>query len=184
MGRTACTEPQCLYNSALYLYLYLYSPYGPYGLYRASVPVQGSTLPYYYIGTWWKNLLYFLTKIVFSYHIIYIYIYILSFIILHKTIVVYWHHRMWNCQSSIYNTVKHIYCTGLFKLIVGVQLSSGNCHQILETPAIWQFHSKVLCTVSRDRVRVCPGTEGTDLHRHWNRHRRHAERTGLSCWCL
>ena len=29
MGRTACTEPQCLYNGALYLYLYLYSPYGP-----------------------------------------------------------------------------------------------------------------------------------------------------------
>jgi len=26
MGRTACTEPQCLYNGALYLYLYLYSP--------------------------------------------------------------------------------------------------------------------------------------------------------------
>jgi len=26
--RTACTEPQCLYNGALYLYLYLYSPYG------------------------------------------------------------------------------------------------------------------------------------------------------------
>ena len=26
--------------------LYLYSHYGPYGLYRASVPVQGSTLPY------------------------------------------------------------------------------------------------------------------------------------------
>jgi len=26
--------------------LYLYSPYGPYGLYRASVPVQGGTLPY------------------------------------------------------------------------------------------------------------------------------------------
>jgi hypothetical protein len=24
--------------------LYLYSPYGPYGLYRASVPVQGCTL--------------------------------------------------------------------------------------------------------------------------------------------
>ena len=39
MDRTACTEPQCLYNGALYLYLYLYSPYGPYGLYRASVPV-------------------------------------------------------------------------------------------------------------------------------------------------
>jgi len=33
MGRTACTEPQCLYKGALYLYLtvelYLYSPYGP-----------------------------------------------------------------------------------------------------------------------------------------------------------
>jgi len=45
IGRTACTEPQCLYNAALYLYLYLYSPYRPYGLYRASVPVQGCTLP-------------------------------------------------------------------------------------------------------------------------------------------
>jgi hypothetical protein len=45
MGHTACTEPQCLYKGDLYLYLtvelYLYSPYGPYGLYRASVPVQG-----------------------------------------------------------------------------------------------------------------------------------------------
>ena len=40
-----CTEPQCLYNGALYLYLYLYSPYGPYGLYRTSVPVQRCTLP-------------------------------------------------------------------------------------------------------------------------------------------
>jgi len=27
--------------------LYLYSPYGPYGLYRASVPVQACTLPYF-----------------------------------------------------------------------------------------------------------------------------------------
>ena len=45
MDRTACTEPQCLYKAALYLYLYLYSPYGPYGLYRASVTVQGCTLP-------------------------------------------------------------------------------------------------------------------------------------------
>ena len=44
MGRTVCTEPQYLYKGALYLYLtvelYLYSPYGPYGLYRTSVPVQ------------------------------------------------------------------------------------------------------------------------------------------------
>jgi hypothetical protein len=45
MDRTACTEPLCLYNGALYLYLYLYSPYGPYGLYRASVSVQRCTLP-------------------------------------------------------------------------------------------------------------------------------------------
>jgi len=45
MGRTACTEPQCLYEGALYLYLYLYSPNGPYGLYRAPVPVQRCTLP-------------------------------------------------------------------------------------------------------------------------------------------
>ena len=29
--------------------LYLYSPYGPYGLYRASVPVQGCTLPYLFL---------------------------------------------------------------------------------------------------------------------------------------
>ena len=73
MGRTACTEPQCLCNGAplplptpllplwvvrpvqslsacttvhLYLYQYLYSPYGSYGLYRASVPVQGCTFTY------------------------------------------------------------------------------------------------------------------------------------------
>jgi len=69
MCRTACIEPQCLYNGALYLYLYLYSPYVPYGLsqclcngalylylylyspyvpyglYRTSVPVQRCTLP-------------------------------------------------------------------------------------------------------------------------------------------
>jgi len=45
IGRTACTDPQCLYNGAIYLYLYLYSPYGPYGLYRVSVPVQRCTLP-------------------------------------------------------------------------------------------------------------------------------------------
>jgi len=55
--RTACTEPQCLYSIAIPLLplltvrsiqslsactveLYLYSPYWPYGLCRASVPVQ------------------------------------------------------------------------------------------------------------------------------------------------
>ena len=64
MGRTACTEPQCLYSTAIPLLLlwavrpvqslsactvqlYLYSPYGPYGLYRVSVPVQGCTLPFF-----------------------------------------------------------------------------------------------------------------------------------------
>jgi len=62
MGRTACTEPQCLYSRAIPLIplravrsvqslsactveLYLYSHYGPYGRYRASVPVQGCALP-------------------------------------------------------------------------------------------------------------------------------------------
>jgi len=44
MCRTACTEPHCLYSGALYLHLYLYSPYVPYGLYRTSVPVQRCTL--------------------------------------------------------------------------------------------------------------------------------------------
>ena len=42
--RTACTEPHCLYNGALYLYLYFYSTSVPYGLYRTSMPVQRFTL--------------------------------------------------------------------------------------------------------------------------------------------
>jgi len=59
MGRTACAEPQCLYSRAIPLLplwavrpvqslsastveLYLYSPCGPYGLYRSSGPVQYS----------------------------------------------------------------------------------------------------------------------------------------------
>ena len=67
MGRSACTEPQCLYSTAIPLLplravqpvqnlsactvqLHLYSPYGPYNLYRASVPVQGRTLPLYLTG--------------------------------------------------------------------------------------------------------------------------------------
>ena len=37
MGRTACTDPQCLYSTAIPLL-----PYGPYGLYRPSMPVQYS----------------------------------------------------------------------------------------------------------------------------------------------
>ena len=53
MGCMACTEPQCLYKGALYLTveLYLYSPYGLYGLYRASVLVQGCTLPLPFLFT-------------------------------------------------------------------------------------------------------------------------------------
>jgi hypothetical protein len=56
MGRTACTEPQCLYSKAIPLLplwavrsvqnlsartveLYLYSPYGPYGLYSRAIPL-------------------------------------------------------------------------------------------------------------------------------------------------
>ena len=59
MGRTGSTEPKYLYSTAIPLHplwavrsvqslsactvqLYLYTPYGPYGLYRASVPVQYS----------------------------------------------------------------------------------------------------------------------------------------------
>jgi len=57
MGLTTCAEPQCLYSTSISLLplwairsvqslsvctvqLYLYYSYGPYGLYRASVPVQ------------------------------------------------------------------------------------------------------------------------------------------------
>ena len=64
MGPTACTEPKCLYSrpipllplwavqpvqslSACTVELYLSSPYGPYRLYRASVPAQGCTLAFY-----------------------------------------------------------------------------------------------------------------------------------------
>ena len=45
MGCTACAEFQCLFNGALYLYLYLYSLYGTYRPYRASVNIQRSNLP-------------------------------------------------------------------------------------------------------------------------------------------
>jgi len=67
IGRTACTELQCLYSRAIPLLplwavrpvqnlsactveLYLYSPHWPYGLYRASVPVQVCTLPLPYLS--------------------------------------------------------------------------------------------------------------------------------------
>jgi len=41
MGRTACTESQCLYSRAITLL-----PLCAVGLYRASVPLQGCTLPF------------------------------------------------------------------------------------------------------------------------------------------
>jgi len=83
--------------------------------------------------------------------------------------------------------------TGLFKIIVGIQLSSGNSapnsgnNHNLTIPIEGGMH-----TVSRERVRVCvcvyPGTEGTYQNRHWNHHRWHAtnslERARLSRWCL
>jgi len=64
MDRTDCTEPQCLYSTAIPLLplwavrpvhslsactvqLYLYSACGSYGLYRASMSVQGCTLPFF-----------------------------------------------------------------------------------------------------------------------------------------
>ena len=34
MGHTACTEPQCLYSTAIPLL-----PYGPYGLYSTAIPL-------------------------------------------------------------------------------------------------------------------------------------------------
>jgi len=49
MDLTASTGTQCLSNVALYLYLYLYSLYGPYGLYRDSVSVQRCSLLYLYL---------------------------------------------------------------------------------------------------------------------------------------
>ena len=42
MGRTACTEPQCLYKGALYLYLYAYYP---------AVVSAFKTIKYIYMGT-------------------------------------------------------------------------------------------------------------------------------------
>jgi len=44
-GRDADLSPPSSAVGHERVQLYLYSPYGPYGLYRASVPVQGCTLP-------------------------------------------------------------------------------------------------------------------------------------------
>jgi len=74
------------------------------------------------------------------------------------------------------------------KWLSGYNYPAAIPHQIRETTTIWQFHSKVVCKVSRYRVRLFPGIEGTNQNRHWSHHRWHAtnslERTRLSCWCL
>ena len=44
--------------------LYLYSPYGPYGLYRASVPVQVWNLPYLCNNSQYTGSLFYMTNIV------------------------------------------------------------------------------------------------------------------------
>jgi len=44
-GRDADPSPPSSANGHERVELYLYSPYGPYGLYSASVPVQGWPLP-------------------------------------------------------------------------------------------------------------------------------------------
>ena len=44
-GRDADTSPLSSAAGHERVELYLYSPYGPYDLYSASVPVQGCTLP-------------------------------------------------------------------------------------------------------------------------------------------
>jgi len=86
MGRTACTEPQCLYNAALYLYLYLYSHYGPYGQYTASVPVQQCTLPFLVINCFAHTSLRYL----FTLPSIYVYVFqLISFL----------HVSLWKCTT-------------------------------------------------------------------------------------
>jgi hypothetical protein len=44
-GRDADTSPPSSAVGLERVELYLYSPYGPYGLYKASVPIEGCTLP-------------------------------------------------------------------------------------------------------------------------------------------
>jgi hypothetical protein len=48
MGRTACTEPQCLYNGALYLYLLVINMRYAYQLHgKRTVLSNGCQLEYY-----------------------------------------------------------------------------------------------------------------------------------------
>jgi len=52
------------------------------------------------------------------------------------------------------------------KWLSGYKCPAAIPHQIRETTTIWQFHSKVVCTVSRDRVPVYTGSEGTNQNHH------------------
>jgi len=67
--------------------------------------------------------------------------------------------------------VTFTFIQGYWKWLSGYNCPAAIPHQIRETTIIWQFHSKVVCTVSRDRVLVYPGTEGTNQNLHWNHHR-------------
>ena len=51
-GRDADPSPPSSAGGHECVELYLYSPYGPYGLYRTSVPVQGCTVPKFYCHCW------------------------------------------------------------------------------------------------------------------------------------
>jgi len=87
--------------------------------------------------------------------------------------------------NSIFNAPRYVLAVqGYSKWLSGYNFPAAIPHQIRETTTIWKFHSKVVCTVSRARVRVYPGTEGTNQNCHWNHHRWHAtnslERTRLS----
>ena len=55
LGRDAAPSPPSTAVGHERVELYLYSPYGPYGLYRASVPVQGCTLPFLLHSKRWQR---------------------------------------------------------------------------------------------------------------------------------
>ena len=79
--------------------------------------------------------------------------------------------------------------TGLFKIIVGVQLSSGNSAPNSGNKPPSDISIRRWYAQFQETGCVCyPGTEGTNQNRHWNHHRWHAtnslERNRLSCCCL
>ena len=110
---------------------------------------------------------------------------IVTLMILHS-LVYLWQGREGEVFLHLHcNTSSHaLYIQRYSKWLSGYNCPAATPYQIRVTTTIWQFHSKVVCTVSRDRVRVHPGTEGTNQNRHWNHHSWHTERTRLSCWYL